>query len=133
MLPLERALVPSYPVHTQNLRSGVIFDTNAPMIQGKKPLRENVLLSPPQFFFDWNSLGIGEEVEVLNSLQRPKKILFFGSDGISNHFLCKPKDDLRKDSRVMEFNSMINVFLRRSDQARKRELCKLGKFRRKTI
>jgi hypothetical protein len=71
---------------------------------------------------------MGEEVEVLNSLQRPKKITFFGSDGTSNPFLCKPKDDLRKDSRVMEFNSMINVFLRRNDQARKRELCRLERF-----
>jgi serine/threonine-protein kinase ATR len=68
--------------------------------------------------------GIENEIEVLNSLQRPKKILLYGNDGTSNAFLCKPKDDLRKDARVMEFNSMINIFLSRTDHTRKRELCK---------
>jgi serine/threonine-protein kinase ATR len=37
------------------------------------------------------------------SLQRPKKITFIGSDGQKYSFLAKPKDDLRKDYRLMDF------------------------------
>lgn len=66
------------------------------------------------------------QVEVLQSLQRPKKITACASDGKSYILLCKPKvsmstimhndpfllpmiqDDLRKDARLMEFNSVIN-------------------------
>lgn len=33
------------------------------------------------------------------------------SAGVLRHFLCKPKDDLRKDSRLMEFSSMVNRLL----------------------
>jgi serine/threonine-protein kinase ATR len=37
------------------------------------------------------------------SLQKPKKITFVGSDGLHHSFLAKPKDDLRKDYRLMDF------------------------------
>ncbi|KNC71764.1 hypothetical protein SARC_15694, partial [Sphaeroforma arctica JP610] len=57
--------------------------------------------------------NFGDKVEVLQSLQKPKKLTLLGSDGQSYLFLCKPNDDLRTDSRVMEFYSMINKLLRR--------------------
>lgn len=47
-------------------------------------------------------------MEILASLQKPKKITLKGSDGKSYIMMCKPKDDLRKDCRLMEFNSLIN-------------------------
>lgn len=50
-----------------------------------------------------------DEVEVLSSLQRPKKISLRCSDGPVRHILCKPKDDLRKDMRSLEL-----VFLLKS-------------------
>lgn len=59
---------------------------------------------------------------VLPSLQRPKKIGIRGSDGKSYIFLCKPKDDLRRDSRVMEFNSLINKLLKKDVESRRRQL-----------
>ena len=45
---------------------------------------------------------------MLGSLQRPKKIIVQASDGKTYILLCKPKDDLRKDARLMEFNSIVN-------------------------
>ena len=44
-------------------------------------------------------VGVDDTVEVMHSLQKPKKISLRGSDGLSYVFLCKPKDDLRKDFR----------------------------------
>ncbi|XP_074312882.1 serine/threonine-protein kinase ATR isoform X2 [Silene latifolia] len=67
-------------------------------------------------------VGIADEAEILSSLQRPKKVVFVGSDGIERAFLCKPKDDLRKDARMMEFNAMINRLLSKSAESRRRKL-----------
>ncbi|KAM7257739.1 hypothetical protein ACFE04_013480 [Oxalis oulophora] len=66
--------------------------------------------------------GIGDEAEVLSSLQQPKKIVLMGSDGVERAFLCKPKDDLRKDARMMEFTAMINRLLSKYPESRRRKL-----------
>ncbi|KAG8631884.1 hypothetical protein KVT40_001024 [Elsinoe batatas] len=66
--------------------------------------------------------GFQDDVLVLNSLQRPRKLTLRGSDGKSYGLLCKPKDDLRKDQRLMEFNTMINRALKRSPESSRRRL-----------
>lgn len=66
--------------------------------------------------------GFSDEVLVLNSLQRPRKITIRGSDGRWYGLLCKPKDDLRKDQRLMEFNGIINRALKRDTDSSKRRL-----------
>ena len=63
-----------------------------------------------------------EKVVVLSSLQRPRKITIIGNDGKRYDFLCKPKDDLRKDARLMEFNSIVNKLLLKDPEARRRQL-----------
>ncbi|KAL8754401.1 MAG: hypothetical protein Q9199_004371 [Rusavskia elegans] len=63
-----------------------------------------------------------DDVLVLNSLQRPRKIKIRGSDGNVYALLCKPKDDLRKDQRLMEFNTMINRFLKKDAESSQRRL-----------
>lgn len=67
--------------------------------------------------------GIDDAVDIMPSLQRPKKLTFIGSDGKNYPFLCKPHDDLRKDARLMDFNSMINKFLKSASESRRRQLC----------
>uniref|UniRef100_A0AAY5KMV7 Serine/threonine-protein kinase ATR n=1 Tax=Esox lucius TaxID=8010 RepID=A0AAY5KMV7_ESOLU len=66
--------------------------------------------------------GFEDSVEILASLQKPKKIGLKGSDGRSYTMMCKPKDDLRKDCRLMEFNCLINKCLRKDAESRRREL-----------
>ena len=63
-----------------------------------------------------------DEALVLNSLQKPRRLTIRGSDGNMYAVLAKPKDDLRKDQRLMEFNNMINRFLKRDVDAAKRRL-----------
>lgn len=62
------------------------------------------------------------QVEVLASLQQPKKISIQGNDGKVYAMLCKPKDDLRKDNRLMEVNGIINKCLMKDADARWRQL-----------
>ncbi|BFY98653.1 hypothetical protein BsWGS_01693 [Bradybaena similaris] len=66
--------------------------------------------------------GFEDTIEVLPSLAKPKKITMVGSDGKRYVMMCKPKDDLRKDCRLMEFNTIVNKFLRRDAECRKRQL-----------
>lgn len=63
-----------------------------------------------------------DQVLVLNSLQKPRRISIRGSDGRVYALLCKPRDDLRKDQRLMEFNTMINRFLKKDAESSQRRL-----------
>lgn len=58
----------------------------------------------------------------MTSLQKPRKIGVKGSDGRVYHFLCKPKDDMRKDSRLLEFFGVINKLFARGEETRHRQL-----------
>ncbi|KAI9673387.1 MAG: serine/threonine-protein kinase M1 [Caeruleum heppii] len=99
VVPLEKTLTASLPTVPDRMRGHKAFS------------RDTVTIS-----------GFLDEVLVLNSLQRPRKITVRGSDGRSYGLLCKPKDDLRKDQRLMEFNAMINRSLKRDADSSKRQL-----------
>ena len=63
-----------------------------------------------------------DDVDVMHSMQKPKKLSVRGSDGLVRSFLAKPKDDLRKDLRMMEFVSLLNRVLAAEPASRKRRL-----------
>ncbi|RVD85244.1 uncharacterized protein DFL_003570 [Arthrobotrys flagrans] len=63
-----------------------------------------------------------DEADVMSSLQKPRKITIIGSDGHRYPLMCKPKDDLRKDARLMEFNTIINRLLKKDDESSRRQL-----------
>lgn len=71
-----------------------------------------------------------DDVVVMSSLQKPRKISVFGSDGKLYSFLAKPKDDLRKDARLMQFNDMIIKLLKKDSESRSRHLSKLSSLLR---
>ena len=50
------------------------------------------------------------------------QIKFLGSDGREYTFLAKPKDDLRKDARMMEMMGVLNRLLARRPASRRRNL-----------
>ncbi|KAI5306089.1 serine/threonine-protein kinase M1 [Ascosphaera pollenicola] len=64
---------------------------------------------------------ISDEVLILRSAQKPRKLNVRGSDGRIYGLLCKP-EDLRKDERLMEFNRMINRFLKKDADSSSRQL-----------
>lgn len=69
-----------------------------------------------------NLADIADEIEVMKSLAKPRKVTIHGSDGQTYAFLGKPKDDLRKDARLMDFNSIINKILNMNSDSRRRQL-----------
>ncbi|OMO80025.1 hypothetical protein CCACVL1_13210 [Corchorus capsularis] len=103
IMPIQQSLTVSSPTYdvnlTESLSSDIFSGVELPTIS-----------------------GIADEAEILSSLQQPKKIVLLGSDGIERPFLCKPKDDLRKDARMMEFTAMINRLLSKYPESRRRKL-----------
>ena len=88
-------------------------------------LTDNVNMRQHQAFNNRDYIHISsfmDEVLILNSLQKPRRISIRGSDGHVYALLCKPKDDLRKDQRLMEFNAMINRALKKDAESSKRRL-----------
>ena len=63
-----------------------------------------------------------DDVLVLSSLAKPRRLTARGTDGKSYMLLIKPKDDLRTDQRLMEFNGMINRSLKRDAESSRRQL-----------
>uniref|UniRef100_A0A182W7X4 Serine/threonine-protein kinase ATR n=1 Tax=Anopheles minimus TaxID=112268 RepID=A0A182W7X4_9DIPT len=66
--------------------------------------------------------GIEEELTVLFSLQKPRKITLRGHNGKLYTMMLKPKDDLRKDFRLMEFNAVVKQYLAQDPDAKFRRL-----------
>ncbi|KAH8263542.1 hypothetical protein KR044_010268 [Drosophila immigrans] len=66
--------------------------------------------------------GFREKLLVLRSAARPKKLTIRCSDGQDYDIMVKPKDDLRKDARLMEFNGLMKRYLHQDAHARQRRL-----------
>ena len=102
IIPLQRSITVTLPVSTQVMENVRPFPSRLPTIR-----------------------RIDENVEILQSMQKPKKIKLIGNDGASYLFLCKGKDDLRKDCRFMEFAGIVNKVLMQDVEARRRQLRKV--------
>lgn len=57
---------------------------------------------------------LSRDCYIYNSLQQPRRIELICEDGKSIAILCKANDDLRKDSRCIEFFNLVNRIFRRS-------------------
>ncbi|KAG6832347.1 hypothetical protein H0H87_001811 [Tephrocybe sp. NHM501043] len=99
IIPLQESLTASLPPTSSAESNHQPFPPNAPTFQK---------------FFD--------EIEIMRSLAKPRKITIQGSDGQIYMFLGKPKDDLRKDARLMDFNAIINKLLKANSESRRRQL-----------
>ena len=66
--------------------------------------------------------SIDDCIDLMHSLQRPKKIKINGTDGKTYTILCKPGDDLRKDFCLIEFCNLLNRCFKRDPEARRRQL-----------
>ncbi|RLN68840.1 hypothetical protein BBJ28_00002723 [Nothophytophthora sp. Chile5] len=68
--------------------------------------------------------AFADKADVMMTKEKPKRIEVLGTDGQLYPFLCKREKtgDLRKDARMMEFNTMINKLLQKDREGRKRKL-----------
>lgn len=75
--------------------------------------------------------SLAQRSELINQLSHPLlkpyvatrlQVTLLGSDGKKYIFLAKPKDDLRKDNRMMEMNGILNCLLAKQPASRRRNL-----------
>jgi len=99
ILPIERNMVVNTPTSVADLATHNPFPDNLIYIQ-----------------------KVEDQIQIMMSLIKPKKITFRGSDGKLYSFLAKPKDDLRRDCRLMDFGNLLNRMFRKEPEARKRGL-----------
>jgi len=59
---------------------------------------------------------------VIQSKQRPRKLLLKGSDGNNYQYLLKGHEDIRQDERVMQLFGLCNTLLANDNECRKRHL-----------
>ncbi|KAJ6615603.1 hypothetical protein B0H10DRAFT_2220252 [Mycena sp. CBHHK59/15] len=99
IIPLQESLTASLPPTSSLESNHQPFPLNAPTFE-----------------------EFSDEIEVMRSLAKPRKITIRGSNGQIYMFLGKPKDDLRKDARLMDFNAIINNLLKANSESRRRQL-----------
>lgn len=66
--------------------------------------------------------SIESKVDIMSSLQKPKKVVLIGSNGARYKILCKSKDDVRKDARLMDLMRSIDSLLKKDEKAYRRRL-----------
>lgn len=66
--------------------------------------------------------GFQNELAVLQSKQRPRKLIIYGSDGKEYTFLLKGREDLRLDERVMQLLALVNKLLGLNQSTLKKDL-----------
>jgi serine/threonine-protein kinase ATR len=125
IIPLQESLIASLPATSSSESIHHPFPPNAPTFDGSSLIRSlfNSAIDPFLAFVD--------EIEIMRSLAKPRKITIRGSNGQIYMFLGKPKDDLRKDARLMDFNAIINKLLKANPESRRRQLrtCSVSYFR----
>lgn len=67
--------------------------------------------------------SFSEQVSILSTKTKPKKLVILGSDGEKYAYLLKGREDLRLDARIMQLLQAINGFLYSSPATRSRCLC----------
>mmetsp|Transcript_20542 Transcript_20542/g.17964 ORF Transcript_20542/g.17964 Transcript_20542/m.17964 type:complete len:80 (+) Transcript_20542:3535-3774(+) len=66
--------------------------------------------------------NFGQDVLVLGSIRRPKRITMHGSNEKSYNFLVKGIEDLRLDQRIEQLFSLMNEIFLQDTECLRREL-----------
>ena len=125
LIPLQESLTANLPPasSTPENTTHAPFPSAAPTFEGRnRRFRLDVALENENTDA---CLEFSDEIEIMRSLAKPRKITIRGSNGQTYMFLGKPKDDLRKDARLMDFNAIINKLLKANSESRRRQLRKL--------
>ena len=109
-----------------------LFSKNSEFSPILLPFRLLVNVTLPKSFYETNYnpfpskdvyiKSIDDYIELLHSLQKPKKIKIIGTDGKTYTILCKQGDDLRKDNCLIEFCNLLNRRFKCDADSRRRQL-----------
>ncbi|XP_016978995.2 serine/threonine-protein kinase ATR [Drosophila rhopaloa] len=110
LLPFEKYMQPTLPLNSDSHTSTLSHIPSSSAKANWFPYQQ-IYIS-----------GFQESVLILRSAAKPKKLTIRCSDGQDYDVLVKPKDDLRRDARLMEFNGLVKRYLHQNAPARQRRL-----------
>ncbi|XP_054164318.1 serine/threonine-protein kinase SMG1-like [Oppia nitens] len=97
-----------------NGRSQLIMDNISPILASL----ENTVIPMPGLNVHSTTSGttitiqrVSRTVTTLHTKTKPKKIVFFGSDGKAHAYLFKGHEDLHLDERIMQFLAIVNKMI----------------------
>ncbi|XP_057787544.1 uncharacterized protein LOC131004800 isoform X2 [Salvia miltiorrhiza] len=102
----------------------LLSSSNAPM----PGLEKQIVLSESEGFLDSFHQEIimiasfSEQLTILPTKTKPKKLIIMGSDGLKYTYLLKGREDLRLDARIMQLLQSVNGFLQSSSATRRQSL-----------
>ena len=102
----------------------LLSSTNAPM----PGLEKQIVLSESEGLLDSFHQEIimiasfSEQLTILPTKTKPKKLIIMGSDGLKYTYLLKGREDLRLDARIMQLLQSVNGFLQSSSATRRQSL-----------
>ncbi|OHT05528.1 PIKK family atypical protein kinase [Tritrichomonas foetus] len=102
------------------------FDLSDASVSLAESIRNTELTIPGTYNFDKPLIRIEsvcEDVIIINSKQRPRRISLRGTDGNLYSFLLKPNEDTRLDERVMQLFTYISDVIKASDVPLASNLC----------
>ncbi|KAG8368298.1 hypothetical protein BUALT_Bualt15G0031000 [Buddleja alternifolia] len=101
-----------------------LSSSNAPM----PGLEKQIMISESASEFDNLNQDIvtissfSEQLTILPTKTKPKKLVIVGSDGLKYTYLLKGREDLRLDARIMQLLQAVNGFLQSSSATRSQSL-----------
>ncbi|XP_046866089.1 serine/threonine-protein kinase ATR [Drosophila willistoni] len=111
LLPFEKYMRPTLPISSTDATPTTINNSQNSTLGSNWFPYQQIYIS-----------GFQEQVLVLRSAAKPKKLTIRCSDGLNYDVLVKPKDDLRRDARLMEFDGLVKRYLHQDARARQRRL-----------
>ncbi|XP_017126550.1 serine/threonine-protein kinase ATR [Drosophila elegans] len=120
LLPFEKYMQPTLPLSSDSGSSSPL--SHMPALGNSNSSSSS---SVKANWFPYQQIyisGFQESVLILRSAAKPKKLTIRCSDGKDYDVLVKPKDDLRRDARLMEFNGLVKRYLHQNAPARQRRL-----------
>lgn len=101
-----------------------LLSSNAPM----PGLEKQIMVSESEGSLDSFNQEIvtiasfSEQLAILPTKTKPKKLIIVGSDGLKYTYLLKGREDLRLDARIMQLLQSVNGFLQSSSATRRQSL-----------
>ena len=115
LIPLQESLTASLPPSSVDDSTHQPFPVNPPTFVGELSLHY-AFVPTSRWCTDFY-----EEITILMSMAKPKKLTVHGSNGTTYALVAK-KDDLRKDGRLMDFDAILNKLLMADSESRRRQL-----------
>ena len=124
LVPVQSALTITLPSSAVSSSSTSSSSASPSASQARRGAVDTAMLHQAFTEHPVTIAGVEDSIVILSSKEKPRKLTVLGSDGLRYVFLCKKevKGDMRKNSRMMDFCTVVNRLLKKNNDSRARQL-----------